>query len=118
MRLAGIVLLVIGLFIGIPIGIILLSTDHAIPVLEPLFCDDNDALIRVTETGEDTKIVDYYCVDDDGGAQISKTGLMWLIIILFVLTMPVGIVLFAIGQSRNPLWRMSGAEESFPINFE
>jgi len=97
----GIFLIVVGTVVGFGSMAVILGTDEAIPILEPLFCDDNDTLIRETRADFEGEIIDYYCVDDDGGERTNVAGKLFLVIFGLIGILPIGAFMTVFGTMRK-----------------
>ena len=97
----GCLLLILSLVLGVGGIIAVVATDVAIPILEPLFCEENDTLIRTTRPTYEGESINYYCVDDDGGAQTSVDGKLFLVVLGLLAPLPLGIILMVAGSVRQ-----------------
>ena len=96
----GIFLIIFGVFVGFGSMVVVLATDMAIPILEPLFCPENDTLIRETTSTFEGESIQYFCVDDDGGARTNVDGKLFLVIFGLIGLFPIGILLTVWGAMR------------------
>lgn len=94
----SIILVVVGM-------ILVLGTDVAVPFLEPIFCPENDTLIRETSPSYDDdgsgENVDYYCIDDDGGARTNMGGQLMLVVFALFAPMIFFILLLTLGGGNK-----------------
>lgn len=91
----SIILIVVGM-------ILVLATDVAIPVLEPLFCSEEETLIRTsTANYEGGQNINYYCVDDVTGDRTSMDGQLFLVIGALFAPMILSILFLVIGGTRQ-----------------
>jgi len=97
----GCLIVIIGIIVGVGGVIAMLTTDVGIPVLEVLFCPENDTLIRETTPTFQNESVRFYCVDD-GGARTSINSRVIFLALGLVAVIPVGLLMMVIGGLRQP----------------
>jgi len=97
----GCLILIIGIIVGVGGVIAILATDVGTPVLESLFCPENDSLIRESTPTYDGESIRFYCVDDDGGARTNIDGQVILLAFGLLAAIPVGILMMVVGSVRQ-----------------
>jgi hypothetical protein len=82
--------------------IVVLGSDLAVETLQPIFCSENETLLRETlKTGPNSTEIKYYCANSDRTVLNEVTGYIVLVLCASFIPMTIFILMIARGASRR-----------------
>lgn len=106
--------IILSIFLIAGGAFLLISEEVGGPIIEDLFCPENDTFVRTSRPAQDGgENINFYCRDDDGGALNNIDGQVLLLIFAPLGVLALSIVFTAIGGSR----RATKAQQTFLQNY-